>query len=148
MFSLKLFAYGSWETRPLMFATCCCAMRPRPSVKGTVKTSGSVPPARSAVNVVAVQVYSWDLTVMSGFAFSNSAARASNWAFASLLRPLSIATVMVTGPLRVAAAVGLGLSSAAPLSPPLQAASAPSPSTLSPSVTAVRLLIDDFIVSP
>src|SRR6188474_67408 len=42
-------------------------MRPFPSVNGIVKTSGSVPAARAAVNVGAVQLYSSGSIVIHGY---------------------------------------------------------------------------------
>ncbi len=48
------------------------AIRPFPSVNGMVNTSGSVPPARAAVNVGAVQLYSSGSTVIQGYLVWNS----------------------------------------------------------------------------
>ena len=46
-------------------------MRPLPSVNGIVKTSGSVPAARAAVKVGAVQLYSSGSIVIQGYLASN-----------------------------------------------------------------------------
>src|SRR5690348_15483468 len=76
----------------------CWAIRPLPSVNGIVKTSGSVPAARAAVKVGAVQLYSSGLTVIQGYLASNSLicshrASAASWVTPGRRAP----TVMVTG---------------------------------------------------
>src|SRR5450830_71075 len=71
-FGLNLATYGRARTRESMLTIWCCAIRPLPSVKGILNTVGSVPPASWAVNVGAVQLYSWDSIVIHGYLALNS----------------------------------------------------------------------------
>src|SRR6478609_7740054 len=81
-----------------MFTIWSCSMRPLPSVNGIVKTSGSVPAARAAVNVGAVQLYSSGSTVIQGYLASNSLICSNSASAAAWLRPgRSAPTVIVTG---------------------------------------------------
>src|SRR4249919_726593 len=87
-----------------MLTIWCWAIRPLPSVYGIVKTVGSVPPARSAVNVGAVQLYSSGLTVIHGYLVSNSLICRFSASTASWVAPgRSTPTEIVTGSLAAAA---------------------------------------------
>ena len=75
----------------------CWAMRPLPSVNGIVKTSGSVPAARAAVNVGAVQLYSSGSTVIQGYLSSNwpicsYSASTASWVTPGRRAPTTIVT--------------------------------------------------------
>ena len=88
-------------------------MSPFPSVNGMVNTSGSVPPARAAVNVGAVQLYSSGSTVIQGYFAWNSPICSYSASTASWVTPGRRApTTIVTGS---CSAAWLGASVAAVL---------------------------------
>src|ERR1035437_6601585 len=98
MLLLNLAAYGRARTRESMLTIWCCWIRPWPSVKGIVNTSGSVPAARAAVNVGAVQLYSMGSTVTHGYLASNSLIWRFSASVASSVAPgRSTPSEMVTG---------------------------------------------------
>src|SRR5262245_44053135 len=73
------------------------AIRPLPSVNGMVNTSGSVPAARAAVNVGAVQLYSSGSTVIQGYFASNwpicsYSASTASWVTPGRRAPTTIVT--------------------------------------------------------
>src|SRR4249920_1871166 len=87
-----------------MLTIWCWAIRPLPSVKGIVKTVGSVPAASAAVKVGAVQLYSKGFTVIHGYLASNwliwrFSASTASWVAPGRRTP----TVMVTGSCAAAA---------------------------------------------
>src|SRR6185312_5240260 len=93
-----------------MSTSWLCAIRPLPSVNGIVYTSGRVPAARAAVNVGAVQSYSWPSIVIQGYLASNWLTwrlKASNAAW--VLPGRRLATRIVTG---LCSAAVLGLAAA------------------------------------
>src|SRR5450432_291867 len=90
-----------------MLTSCPCWIRPLPSVKGMVYTSGSVPAASAAVKVGAVQLYSWPSIVIQGYLASNWPAWRLNASKAAWVLPgRRLATVIVTG--LCATSVGVG----------------------------------------
>src|SRR5690348_14883289 len=119
-----------------MSASCPFATSPGPSVNGTVKTVGRVPPASCAVNVGPVHSYSWVVTSMPGLAASNWLTWASNAANASGSLPgLRLTTLIAVLPSGVVVA-----------SPPLLHAVTPaSASAAATAATGVRM---DLIVVP
>src|SRR5260221_9677109 len=95
-------------------------MRPLPSVNGMVNTSGSVPAARAAVKVGAVQLYSCDSAVIQGYLASNSLiwrfrASAASWVAPGRRTPTVMVTDFWSPPLggADAAVLAAGLASAA-----------------------------------
>src|SRR6266487_4101889 len=98
-FLLNFVMYGSAWTRSLMLTIWCWAIRPLPSVKGIVNTSGRVPAASAAVKVGAVQLYSLDSTVIQGYLASNSliwrfSASAASWVAPGRRAPTEIVTFL------------------------------------------------------
>src|SRR4051812_2451923 len=92
-----------------MFTIWCWAIRPLPSVNGIVKTSGSVPAARAAVKVGAVQLYSSGWTVIHGYLPSNSEICRFSASTASCVAPgRRTPTLMVTGAWAAALALAPG----------------------------------------
>src|ERR1700755_1362377 len=89
--------YGSFFTSLVRSASWPFSPSVRASVNGTSNTVGSVPAASFAANVGPVHWYSTGLTLIDGFAFSNSATWALNCAIAALVLPgISDATLIVT----------------------------------------------------
>src|SRR5579862_7829565 len=94
---LNLLKYGSAFTWLVRSASCPLSPSERASVNGTVKTVGSVPAASFAAKVGPVHWYWTELTLIEGFAFSNSATCAANSCVAALVLPgISDATLIVT----------------------------------------------------
>src|ERR1700755_1518721 len=89
--------YGSFFTSLVRSASWPLSPSVRASVNGTSNTVGSVPAASFAANVGPVHWYSTGLTLIDGFAFSNSATCALNWSIAACVLPgMREATLMVT----------------------------------------------------
>ena len=104
-------------------------------MNGTSNTVGRVPAASFAANVGPVHWYSTGLTLIDGFAFSNSATCALNCAIAALVLPgISDATLMVVCDALLDAFFAAALEIA-------ETASTAATAT----ITAVRM---DFIVLP
>src|ERR1035437_10797661 len=81
-----------------MLTICFSWIRPLPSVKGIVKTFGSVPAFIWAAKVGAVQLYSSELTVIQGYLRSNSVICLFSASTVSCATPgRSTPTEMVTG---------------------------------------------------
>src|ERR1700748_540611 len=94
---LYFLKYGSVLASSLRSASWPLAPSVRASVNGTVKTVGSVPAASLAANVGPVHWYCTDLTLMFGYAFSNSETWLLNcWVAAGVLPGISEATLIVT----------------------------------------------------
>jgi len=86
-FVFHFVAVEVWLKASVMSASCPAFASVFESVNGTLKTSGSVPPASSAAKVVPVHWYSIGLTMMFGFAFSNSCTRSLSAESASAVAP-------------------------------------------------------------
>ena len=84
---LNSLKYGSVLAYAVRLASCPFSPSERPSVNGTVNTSGSVPAASSAANVGPVQSYWTDVTLIVGFCCSNSATCLLNSAAAAGVLP-------------------------------------------------------------
>src|SRR5689334_15008002 len=94
---LYLEKYGSAFASDVRSASWPLSPSVRASVNGTSNTVGSVPAASFAENVGPVHWYSTGLTLIDGFAFSNSATCALNCLMAALVLPgISDATLIVT----------------------------------------------------
>ncbi len=128
-------------------------MRPLPSVNGIVNTSGSVPAARAAVNVGAVQLYSSGSTVIHGYLSWNwpicsYSASTASWVTPGRRAPTTIVTGSRSATLGAAEAPVLGAADGAVLGvAPPQAASTVAVLTNAARTDAERRVVDRIAFS-